>query len=340
MESHPYPDDEISLLDLWNVLVKHKAILFGTFGFCLIAASAAAFIKSDKYLIATTLELGSTTEDGKRVLIDRPETILAKIQEGFIPAVLNEYAKTADDADKYKLTVRVPKGSDVVVIEGKTKETDEGTVKKFEEQIIAMVQEDHERILEVVRSDISAELEKEQRHLDELKDAQNVIKGDLERTKILSDLLDKQLADVKSLVDDAISSRKRARNSVGDATHAMTLLMIDNEIDQNRKRMSELQERRFVKVPDKQEALTKKLADNLREQQNALSTIEQVKIQLKNIRETRAVIQPTRSLKPVGIAKSLLVILGSVLGIIMGVFAAFFAEFLAKAKEQLREQQD
>lgn len=337
MVSQPYPDDEINLVDLWRVLAKRKVILIGVFAICLALSIVLAIVKSDSYLITTTLELGSTTEGGKRVLIDKPETILAKIQDGFIPAVLSSYAQTADDADKYKLTARVPKGSDVVVIEGKVKQGDEDTVKSFEEKVIAMVQEDHERILEVVRSNIKAELEKEQRQLEELKDSQTVIKGDLERTKVLSGLLDKQLADVQSLLDDATKTRKKARSSVSDATHAMTLLMLDNEIDQNRKRLSELQERRFVKIPDQQETLTKELSDNQRSQQNSQSNIEQVQIQLKNIRETRAVIPPTRSLEPVGLTKPLLVILGGLLGVILGIFAAFFSEFLAKAKEQIKE---
>lgn len=339
MDPHAYPDDEINLLDLWKVLIRRKHVLLATFVVIIVLSAGVALLKSDKYLFSTTLEIGSTTEEGERTLIDKPETILAKIQEGFIPAVLNEEAKNDTDVDRFKLTVRVPKGSDVVVIEGKAREADGNILTKLESQIIDMVQEDHERILEVVRSDISTELEVEQSKLAELKDAQKVLQGELERTKTLSALLDQQLADVKSLVDDAIQSRKRARKSVGDATHAMTLLMIDNEIDQNRNRMAELQERRFVELPDEQELLAKKLADKLREQQNIQLSINQIKIKLKNIRETRAVIEPTRSLKPVGLTKPLLVLLGIVLGLVAAVFAAFFAEFIAKAKDEMDEQQ-
>jgi hypothetical protein len=337
MEPRPYPDDEISLIDLWNILVRRKAVFAATFGFFFIATVGFVLLKSEKYLFSTTLEIGSTTEGGERILIDKPETILAKIQEGYIPAVLNGAADSNDGADKFKLTVRVPKGSDVVVIESKAKESDGEKIKTLEERIIAMVQKDHERILEVVRTNIAGELEMEQRRLDELKDAQKVIQGDMERTNILSGLLDQQLTDIKSLVDDAVKNRKRARKSVGDATHAMTLLIIDNEIDQNRARMAELQERRYVMVPDEQAKLEKALADNVRGQDNVQLMIDQVKIKLKNIRETRAVLSPTRSLEPVGLTKPLMLILGILLGGIMSLFAAFFADFLAKAREQMAE---
>lgn len=337
MAPHSYAEDEISLIDLWGVLHRRKSIVGGVFIFFLAGAVAAALIKSDKYLYSTSLEIGTVIEDGKRVIIDSPNTVLSKIKEGYIPTVLSEYAKTAEDADKIEIDVRLPKNSEIVVIESKGKESMGDTLKQLEGQIVELVKQDHGRIIDVTKNEMLAQLEKLKRDHEELKDQEKMLINDQERIKVASGLVQVQLTDVKSLVDDATANRKKARRSVGDETVAMTLLMIDNEIDQNRKRMAELEERFYVTLPSKKDSLVKALADNRREQANNQTEIDKLEIVLKNIRETRAIIEPTQSLKPVGVSKPAIVLLGAIAGLMLGVFAAFFAEFLAKAKVQLNE---
>lgn len=336
--THAYVEDEISLIDLWMVLVRRKRALLVVFSFVFLVAILLAAIKKDKYQFSISLEIGSVMEDGKPALIDQPETVLAKIQEGYIPAVLSDYANNNPDADLFEITARVPKGSDLVVVEAKEKESNAELIKSLEGAVVDLIKMDHSRIIELVKSDFQADLEKKKRALESVQEQQKMLLSDLERNKVLSTLLERQVADVKSLMDDAISSRKKARGSVGDATSAMTLLMIDNEIDQNRKRLAGLEERLQVNLPKERENLQKSLSDNAREQSNIQTAFEQVSLRLKNVRDTRALIQPTQSLKPVGKTKPLILLLGMIFGLIMGIFAAFFAEFLSKAREQLKAQ--
>lgn len=107
---------------------------------------------------------------------------------------------------------------------------------------------------------------------------------DQERIKVTSGLVEVQLADLKSLVDDATANRKNARRAVGDETLAMTLLMINNEIDQNRKRLAALEERFHVELSNKKDNLVKTQADNRREQANYQTEIDKLETVLKNIR--------------------------------------------------------
>lgn len=337
-DSHSYSEDEISLIDLWGVLLRRKAVLGAVVALCLAAAVAVAVLKSDKYIYATTLEIGAVLEDEKQVFIDTPDTVLSKIKEGYIPAVLNEYAKTANDADEIEISVRVPKNSTLVVMESKGKETQGDVIKILERQVIERVLQDHGRIIDVTKRNIVTQVDKLMRHNDGLKDQQKVLINDKERIKVISELVERQLAGVKAMADDAAANRKSVRSNIGDETRAMTLLMIDNEINQHRERVAELEERLHVALPDEKDNLEKALADNLRAQANNQADIEKLNLTLKNIRETRAIIEPTQSLKPTGVSKPLIVVLGAVLGLFLGIFAAFFAEFLAKAREQLKGQ--
>jgi capsular polysaccharide biosynthesis protein len=64
----------------------------------------------------------------------------------------------------------------------------------------------------------------------------------------------------------------------------------------------------------------------------------ELKGRLKAFTETSMPFEPTRSIKPVGTGKLLIVTLGAVIGLMIGMFAAFFAEFLARTREQLRDE--
>lgn len=335
----PYHNDEISLLDLWGVLARRKAVVGGVFAICLTGAVAAALIKSDKYLYSTSLEIGAVIKNDKRMLIDSPETVLNKIKEGYIPAVLSEYAKSASDAADIEMTVRLPKNSEIVVVEAKGKESMGDTLKTLEGKVIDLVKRDHGRIVDVTKNEILSELQKLKRHHDELEDQEKLILNDVERIKVESGLVERQLAEIKSSVDAANANRKNALNALGNEERAMTLLMIDSETDQNKKQMAELEERLHVLLPAKKDNLEKDLADNRRAQANNQTEVDKLLIIMKNIRDTRAIIEPTQSLKPVSIGKPLIVVLGAILGLMLGVFAAFFAEFLAKAKVHLKEQE-
>lgn len=338
--TEPYANsqDEISLIDLWAVLMRRRGLLGGVFALCLVGAVAVALNKSNKYLYFTSLEIGTVIEGGKRVLIDSPNTVLSKIKEGYIPAVLTGYAKSTSDGNDLGMEVRVPKNSDIVVIESRGKKSEGDIIKKLEAQVVDLVKQDHGRIIDVTKKGILSQLDKLKREYDALKDQEKVLISEQERIKVLSDLVEQQLAEVKLSVDGATANRKKALGTVGDVSRAMTLLMIDNEIDQNRDRMAALDERLHVTLPEKKDKLDKALADNRREQANAQTEIDNVVVTLKNIQETRAIIEPTQSLKPIGTSKSLIVVLGAMVGLMLGVFAAFFAEFLAKARKQLKEQ--
>jgi len=65
--------------------------------------------------------------------------------------------------------------------------------------------------------------------------------------------------------------------------------------------------------------------------------IETLKSQLTNLRNTREISPPIRSIDPTGGSRKLIVIIFAFAGIFLGVFAAFFTEFLSKVKKKIDE---
>lgn len=76
-----------------------------------------------------------------------------------------------------------------------------------------------------------------------------------------------------------------------------------------------------------------RLADNQRAQSDLMTQIDSIRQQQASIRETRAVVPPTRSLDPVGFAKRTIVLLSGLIGLAFGVVLALVIEFLAKARQ-------
>jgi len=87
------------------------------------------------------------------------------------------------------------------------------------------------------------------------------------------------------------------------------------------------------------EKITKLVADHQRSINIQQQQIQELKTKLANMKQTRALIDPVRSLAPVGPSGKSIMALAIVMGLLIGIFAAFMAEFLAKARWQMRQEE-
>ena len=102
-----YPEDEISLVDLWLVIVRHKKVFWSMFGVVVLAGLVLALLIPKKYAITTAIDIGQTVVDGKIVPLESPETVKAKLENALIPNLLD---KDPDkDIREMKVEVSIPK---------------------------------------------------------------------------------------------------------------------------------------------------------------------------------------------------------------------------------------
>ena len=80
--------------------------------------------------------------------------------------------------------------------------------------------------------------------------------------------------------------------------------------------------------------------DNETEITTQQNLVETYSSQLANLRETREISSPMKSIEPTGTSRKLIVIISAFAGIFLGVFSAFFAEFVAKVREISRQKKD
>jgi len=332
-----YADDEISLIDLWIVLVKRKKLFFGILLAILPIGLTATVVIPEEYSYKTSIEIGSRIVNGVVQPIESPETLLAKIQESYIPLIQSKYRQENQAFDKeFEIKARIPKGSQIIVLESKGIEETKGIYEDLQRSVVEEVKDDHRRVLEIIRNDLEASRNAAANKLDELKDQSILLVSREGRIDGMKMLLNKQIEEAKKDLDAAQKNRSRAVKEASSATKAMTLLMLDNEVHEQRKRLAGLEERLLMDMANSHDEYAKQIADNKRLQLNQQDTIAHLNSQLANLVETRALVPPMQSIKPIGLGSVSILAISFVLGIVIAVISAFIFEFITKANNQIR----
>jgi hypothetical protein len=335
-----YYEDEISLIDLWLVLVRRKKLIISIFSVVVVLGLVFAFVTPKKYGYSTSIEIGSRIIKDSVQPIESPQTLLAKIQESYVPYVQHQYRENnEEDKGIYGITARVPKGSQLIILESKGVETSGVIYKDLQQHVVNEVQNDHKRIIEVIRKELEIARNEAVNKLEELKDHANLLLAREKRLGDIAKLVTKQIEEAKQDLAAAENSRKRSIKEATNEAKAMTLLMLDSGIKNQRERVANLEERLIVEIAEDQDNLLKQMSGNKRQQQNQLAKIARVDAQLNNLVETRALLSPMQSMEPIGLAKRVILAIAMVLGFIFAIMAAFISEFLQKARQQMAQDQ-
>ena len=289
-----------------------------------------AFVIPKKYSYNTSIEIGSRISSDAVLPIESPQTLLAKIQESYVPYVQHQFRRENNDDNNYKITARVPKGSQLIVLESKGTEPEGSIYKELQQRVVDLVKNDHKRIIEVLQKELEIARNEAVNRLEELKDDKKLL---LERDKRLSEivkLITRQIEETRQDLNTTEKSRERSVKEATNEAKAMTLLMLDSGIKDQRERLAKLEERLIVDIAEDQDKLAKQLSGNMRQQQSQLVKIARVEAQLENLVETRALLSPMQSMEPTGPAMRIILTIAIVLGFILSIMAAFVAEFLSK----------
>lgn len=335
------PEDEINLIDLWLVLEKRKLVLAGVVIACVLAGLLYAVVVPPSYQYSTSIEIGTRLNGTEITVVESPQTILAKVKESYIPLAQQNYLDQHSELKSVtNIDARVPKGSQIIVLSSKGSE-DEGDIHKVLQQtVVDRLKNDHGRIIDVLRKDVEILQHKAVAKLEELKDAAILLAANKKRLDDTSKLLSKQAAKVRQDLARAENNQQRAVKEATGEAKAMTLLMLDSQIQRQRNHLAQLDERLQVKLIDSHDRLTKSVADNRRAQANQQDTISKLEIELENLRGTRALFPPMRSPEPSGPGKTLIVLLSLVLGLTLGLFAVFFVEFISTVRTKTQSIQN
>ena len=329
-------ENEISLIDLAAVLVRRKNTIYWVFSLIVLLGVIAASLLPKKYLYSTTIEIGQRVEKGKVKLIDEPETLLAKINKSYILLALQDYYKANPEDDKiYEITASIPKKSHVIILTSKGIEKEGSILKSLSEKIVTKVVLDHNRLINIIKMDHELQIKLVENNILSLMQQAEIYKADLLRLDKNIGLIKSQIKSTNAMVNDGIVNRKKASRNVKSESSAMTLLMIDNEIQQNRNKLDRLEEKLIVDITNKKDVLNKELSDTHRKISEKRGESALKKLEIENMRNTHALIVGLKSLKPVSISKKVILLLSIFIAAFIAVMVAFFHEFIFNMKNML-----
>lgn len=90
---YPYPDDEISLVDLWLVLMRRKWWIVGVAAACIGAGLAYALVQKPEQRYLSVVEIGRYVDGGGNVTaLESREALATRLRESILPALRHEKA--------------------------------------------------------------------------------------------------------------------------------------------------------------------------------------------------------------------------------------------------------
>lgn len=180
---YPEDQDEISLIDLWLILARHKRMMAVIAAATTVAGVAMALWSPANYEYLTSIQIGQTirsTDKGAQVQpLETPETVLAELENGYIPRAINEY-RNAHSADgrRYTITASVPKDSDLIVLKSTGSADEQSIYGGLHRAVVASVTAGQDQQLSNTRKALNVELQRARIRLQQLQDPSAMSNGE------------------------------------------------------------------------------------------------------------------------------------------------------------------
>ncbi|MBK8163332.1 MAG: hypothetical protein IPK65_09345 [Gammaproteobacteria bacterium] len=328
------PDDEISLVDLWLVLARHRRLIAAIVALTVVLGIAIAALKTDSYSYTTTIQI-ARVGDG---LLEEPVTLLAKLNESYIPFISQQRLQAEPDTRRIKVSAEIPKDSTLILMRSEGDLADQEIHFNVHKQILDRLAQDHNPEVDVIKLSMENDLNRIRNQLDKLKDEALSLQAQGKRLDEQEILLREQLKGMQKLIDISESNRSKALTEVEGEAKAMTLMLIDTETRKYMDREGEIKERLLVGMSADRDRLKNDVADNLRRQTELQEKLREAQAKIVNIRYTRPIVPTLRSLEPHEVGRLFVVLIAGILGLLLGILTALLAEFRLKIKERMHEQ--
>lgn len=164
---------------------------------------------------------------------------------------------------------------------------------------LAALIKEQEKTLEAARADLDAlsnpdifgvqikaaenKIQGENNKLASFKDQAIILHQKLKKVSKNQSLIEMQVEELEAQIKASMALQKDAAQGVKTETQAMAQLMIDSEVQQNRKWLSQLKERLFITLENDKAAIQKSLEDNKRDQELQQRHIVQAEASLKKL---------------------------------------------------------
>jgi len=350
-----YAGDEISLFDLWDILVRRWRWIAGVWLVVVLLGIGHVLTRVEQYEYTHEMEIGQrpvieygpngesdnanpTVIPAESRSLEPPVTVAAKLEEKYLPAAVSAWRDANPNAGwRPQISDVSAADTGVITMRGEGVASHEPAYVRIFEEAVRRLKEDHEQILRITRQALNVDLSRAHNRLAELKQTLEQRQRELDRLERHESIVHGEIEALESLLDEKQRSQRTARRDASDPANTMTLLMLTDKLFSAGARLGELRVRQMVDLPRQRDEVKSDIAGLKRELKTQKAQIALRESRIDTVSPTQALSDPRRSVAPVGTEDGMIVALSVVLGGMLGVFAAFFAEFVHAASRRRRE---
>jgi len=315
MVPYPYPSDEIDLVEVGVSLWRRWKIMLVVFLVCLGLGLVVALVFPKKYEYSTTIQIGTQVVGDKLQPIEAPDSAAKKIENGFLPQIVQQQAKkNGINPKKLSFSVSSPPKTSLVIISGKAPDSLADEFKSIEKAAAQALIKSELPLTTVMRAKLESELTDAQSSVRELEDPK------------YKKLLQTQIASLEAFKKQAQQQQLESSRHARGANDAMTSLLLGNQVRQAEKRLSSLQQQLQINLPGQIDS--------------AKAKVSSIKAEIDNLQSSEVVAGPLKSASPTGLPRSIIAILGTIIGLILALLAAAGANYISAVSSRLKESDD
>jgi len=303
-------DDEIDLVQLFQILWKRKTLIVTVTLICLLVGIGYALWKKPLYEYTTTIQIGTAliggNEGNKKTWIEDSSSVKLKLEKVYLPTAISQISGSYEDR-LASASVKENKNSNILLIVSKGSLEDGQFLKDMHTVAVAPLIANHRELIAASKKQYEILAQRAKLILKDLEDpkifaiAENAIKGQIEsaqlglvgvdeQRKILQGrqeglketkiLLQQQIKQIGKNLKVSYVKRDNVISEVKDEAKAMTFLMLNSDIQQNENRLATLRERLNVNLENENQKIEGQLAENLRRRKSQTTKIDELKSQL------------------------------------------------------------
>lgn len=318
-----HPDGEAGLLDLLVTVMHHWSVVVVGAGLGLAVGAGCMLTVPRQFSFTTTIEVGSLEQGGAASVVESPETVIAKINNAYLPVLEHAHALANEDPGfSMGLDVKNPRGTSLVVLTSRAPITDEAEQTSLHQKISQKIADEHNRKFRFVRSMLDLEEAESRRALVTIAARLESLTQQRALLQERKTLVTNRLAEVDQTVAQVSQNRATAAKNLTAQEQALTLMMLDVEFSREQDRQENLRRELSLTLEEEEARLIRDAGDLDRERQDQLGRIAAIQARIQNTAETRVVGQAQRSRRPVGLNGVMMIIIGFAAGGITGVMLA------------------
>ncbi|MCR4301104.1 MAG: Wzz/FepE/Etk N-terminal domain-containing protein, partial [Sulfuricaulis sp.] len=334
-KTNAYRDDEISLVDLWWVLVKHKKWVFFVWLLISLTGAVIAVLIPERFAYTTLIEIGHLIDEtGKDNLVETADEARLRLTAGIIPVTEKRFLGEGNEA--YDLKVKVPeKNASFLLLESRGLARLAPGHFALQGAVAEALRQEHQTVfLNKAREQFGAKQEAVKRTIASLQNGRGLLAARLKHLDAEETYLKKQIEHYRTTIASAIRLGEKTVGQTADDVAALAYIIMTSQIEQQQRSQATLEERLVLDMPKERGEIRKAIAEYVRAVEEQRIALNIIVSGLERMRETRVVIPPTQSVSPVVTKGRGVIILAILGGLMLGVLGAFFAEFFLKARKE------